>query len=78
MPEIRENKKLRGLDVAKLKRWLLQEAAEEANSLKDIGSEAYFINLSYRLLTPEEFSIASEYLFGHSLKGYEKEKRIKH
>jgi len=78
MPEIRNNVRLRDLDSAKLKDWLIKEAAEEAFSLGDRTSETYFINLSYLLLTPEEFSIASEYLFGHTLKGYEKERRIKY
>lgn len=78
MPEIRDDKRLRSLDIVKLKSWLLKEAAEEANSLGQRLSEAYFINLSYLSLTPEEFSIVSEYLFGRTLKGYEKERRIKH
>jgi len=78
MPEIRENKKLRNLDILKLKSWLLREAVDEAYSLKDNISELYFVNLSYLTLTSEEFSIASQYLFGKTLKGYEKEKRITH
>ena len=76
MPEVRKGKFLQ-TDISKLCEWLLKEATEEAFEKGDRQSEYLFVNM-HKNLTPEEFDLASEYLFGTGLKGYDRTKQIKH